>query len=272
MKKLLSIALLAVAVALGFVFVGCSSVPKDYSASFQGNWKMTNVVGMSEDDIAFMEAFGMSVLLDLNEDKTAALNMMGEEMAGSWEAESETECTLTIDGDSLTGKLNGEELSFAIEGEEMTIAKITAEEAARLKENAEAMGSAFSDGGEGAEETYDESFAPITVADDDICTISLVAKKTDNWGDTGYVANIANNTDVPIYVTMPFGKSSVDDKMVDFWGGTTVQPGKLAEGVFFYASSDDVANIDGMKNVELVIEVWNDESYDTLAAYNVSLS
>lgn len=267
MKRSIMVAALALAITLGFALVGCGGAPKDYAANFQGSWKMTSMAGASEDDLALMEAFGMSVVLDLNEDKTASLNMMGEEMAGTWEAKGETECSVTIESEAAVGKLSGEELSLSIEGEEMTFVKITAEEAAKLKEGATSLGGSVDGGGE----RFDASFEPVDVTDDDICTIKLVAKKTDDWGDTGYVATIVNNADVPIYVTAPFDASSVDGKMVDFWGGATVQPGKTAEDVFIYADSDDVADMDSMKNVELVIEAWNDSTYDTLATYAVTL-
>lgn len=71
MKRLLSITALALVIALSLAFTGCSGAQKDASANFQGSWKMTNVAGATEDDIAAMEAFGISVVLDLNEDKTA---------------------------------------------------------------------------------------------------------------------------------------------------------------------------------------------------------
>ena len=91
MKRLLSITALALAIALSLAFTGCSGAQKDASANFQGSWKMTNVAGATEDDIAVMEAFGMSVVLDLNEDKTAVLDVVGEEISGTWEAKSSTE-------------------------------------------------------------------------------------------------------------------------------------------------------------------------------------
>ena len=49
-------------------------------------------------------------------------------------------------------------------------------------------------------------------------------------------------------------------------------PGKLAEGVFFYADSDDVASVSEMTNVEMVIEVWDNDTYETLASYDVTLN
>lgn len=277
MKRLLSITALALVIALSLAFTGCSGAQKDASANFQGSWKMTNVAGATEDDIAVMEAFGMSVVLDLNEDKTAVLDMMGEEISGTWEAKSSTELTLTIEGSSATGKLNGEELTIAVDGEEMTFQKVSAEEAAKIKEDAASMEGVLSDEGDDATSadsgvTYDASFTPVTVVDDDMWTIDVVAKKSDEWGGSGYVVDVNNKSDKPIYVTVPSDACSVNGKMVDFWGGEVVLPGKLAEGAFFYADSDDVASVSEMTNVEMVIEVWDNDTYETLASYDVTLN
>lgn len=236
MKRLLSITALALVIALSLAFTGCSGAQKDASAYFQGSWKMTNVAGATEDDIAAMEAFGMNVVLDLNEDKTAVLDVMGEEISGTWEAKSSTELTLTIEGSSVTGKLNGEELTIAVDGEEMTFQKVSAEEAAKIKEDAASMEGILSDEGDDATSadsgvTYDASFTPVTVVDDDMWTIDVVAKKSDEWEGPGYVVDVNNKSDKSIYVTVPSDACSVNGKMVDFWGGEVVLPGKLAEGV-----------------------------------------
>ena len=253
MKRLLSITALALVIALSLAFTGCSGAQKDASANFQGSWKMTNIAGATEDDIALMEAFGMSVVLDLNEDKTAVLDMMGEEISGTWEAKSSTELTLTIEGESVTGKLNDEKLTIAVDGEEMTFQKVSAEEAAKIKEDAASMEGILSDEGDDATSadsgvTYDASFTPVTVVD------------------------VNNKSDKSIYVTVPSDACSVNGKMVDFWGGEVVLPGKLAEGAFFYADSDDVASVSEMTNVEMVIEVWDNDTYETLASYDVTLN
>ena len=210
MKRLLSITALALVIALSLAFTGCSGAQKDASANFQGSWKMTNVAGATEDDIAAMEAFG-------------------------------------------------------------------AEEAAKIKEDAASMEGILSDEGDDATSadsgvTYDASFTPVTVVDDDMWTIDVVAKKSDEWGGSGYVVDVNNKSDKPIYVTVPSDACSVNGKMVDFWGGEVVLPGKLAEGAFFYADSDDVASVSEMTNVEMVIEVWDTDTYVTLASYDVTLN
>lgn len=113
---------------------------------------------------------------------------------------------------------------------------------------------------------------PVTVADDDLVTFEIVGKETNSWGDPGYVANIVNNSDKVIYVTAPFDKSSVDDVMVDFWGTQTIQPGKKSIDGFFYADSEDVASLDELVNVEIVFEVRDNDTFDTLGSYSVTLN
>lgn len=41
---------------------------------------------------------------------------------------------------------------------------------------------------------------------------------------------------------------------------------------FFYADSDDIASVSEMTNVEMVIEVWDNDTYETLASYDVTLN
>ena len=48
-------------------------------------------------------------------------------------------------------------------------------------------------------------------------------------GRPGYVVDVNNKSDKSIYVTVPSDACSVNGKMVDFWGGEVVLPGKLAE-------------------------------------------
>ena len=159
----------------------------------------------------------------------------------------------------------------------MTFQKVSAEAAAKIKEDAASMEGILSDEGDDATSadsgvTYDASFTPVTVVDDDMWTIDVVAKKSDEWGGSGYVVDVNNKSDKPIYVTVPSDACSVNGKMVDFWGGEVVLPGKLAEGAFFYADSDDVASVSEMTNVEMVIEVWDNDTYETLASYDVTLN
>ncbi len=267
MKRIAVVMAAALALALSFALVGCGGGEKDHSGKFQGSWKVASMSGVSEDEMALMEAFSLTVVLDLNEDKSASLNMMGEEMTGTWEAKSAEECSVTFDGETVVGKLAGDKLTLAVEGEEMTFAKISAEEAATLKANSLASSGSLDGGGD----EVDASFAPVVVADDDVCQIEVTGKKADSWGDCGYTLDITNKSDAPIYVTVPFDSSSVAGVMVDFWGGATVQAGKSATDVFVYADSEKVKSLADLKNVEMTVEVWNDDTFDTLGSYRVTL-
>lgn len=271
MKKLSTALALAFALVLSFALVGCGGGSKDYSENFVGTWKLTSMSDTSEEDLALLESFGMAMLLDLNEDKTFALDMMGESMEGTWEAKSASECSITIDGESATATLSGEELVLSSGDEEMTFKKISAEDADALRTSSGEQAESLLGEGDGAE-VVDADFVPVTVADDDLVTFEIVGKETNSWGDPGYVANIVNNSDKVIYVTAPFDKSSVDDVMVDFWGTQTIQPGKKSIDGFFYADSEDVASLDELVNVEIVFEVWDNDTFDTLGSYSVTLN
>lgn len=111
----------------------------------------------------------------------------------------------------------------------------------------------------------------ITVADDDICTILVTGKGVDWLEYPGYFMEITNNTDRPIYVTYGYGTFSVAGKMVDpgFW--ESIQPGKYVE-TFLYFDPEKVGSIDELTEVEGVIIVEDDETYEEIASYNVSLT
>ena len=86
------------------------------------------------------------------------------------------------------------------------------------------------------------------------------------------IAAKSEKTDKTIYVTIPFDSASIDGVMVDFWGGETLMPGASVTDAFFYVDSDDVANLNDITNVAGVIEVWDDNTYDTLGSYDFTLN
>lgn len=132
MKRIMAIAAVVFALVLSFALVGCSGASKDPAANFVGSWKVVGMSDTTEDDIALMEALGMNIVLELDEDEKASINMMGEKMEGTWKAKSATECSVTIDGDTMDATLDGEELKFSADGQDMTFKKLTEEEAKSL--------------------------------------------------------------------------------------------------------------------------------------------
>lgn len=82
-RKLLVCALVACAMTLCLALTGCggggATNDKDAKEAFIGSWKLAGMVSDGEEataeDIAMLDAFGMSVGLDVNEDGTCALIM-----------------------------------------------------------------------------------------------------------------------------------------------------------------------------------------------------
>lgn len=97
-RKLLVCALVACAMTLCLALTGCggggATNDKDANETFIGSWKLAGMVSDGEEataeDIAMLDAFGMSVGLNVNEDGTCALIMFGEPLDGTWEAKSAT--------------------------------------------------------------------------------------------------------------------------------------------------------------------------------------
>ena len=112
-RKLLVCALVACAMTLCLALTGYggggATNDKDAKEAFIGSWKLAGMVSDGEEataeDIAMLDAFGMSVGLNVNEDGTCALVMFGEPLDGTWQAKSATEAKFTIDGSPITATI-----------------------------------------------------------------------------------------------------------------------------------------------------------------------
>ena len=283
------VAMLVSVFALCLVLAGCAG-GGDAAKNYVGDWKL---VGMEEngeatsaDDIKLMEDMGLSVTMSVKEDKTFSMNVMGEEMSGTWEAKSASEATFTIEGQSVPATLANGVLTLEQDGTKMMFEKGTVSTsgssgaassgtdtatgtAGTGTYAATATGTATgTDAGTTSTDAGEETVTPIgqTIADDDICTIEIVDKKADWAGDPGYTLKITNKSDKAITAVSQYGTFSVDGKMVDPALVETIQPGKYVES-FMWFSDDDVASLDQLVNVEGTIEVYDDETYDTLGEY-----
>ncbi len=269
-RKIRLLAAALCAFALSFALVGCdggeTSAPTDYSSNFVGSWKLIGLEdetgATSPEDLALMESLGMYIVLELDEDKTASLTMVDELSTGTWKATGASSLAVTIEGETIDGTLEGGEITLAQGDTWMAFAKMTEDEIA-------AMGaSGFSGSGyESGSGVVDESFAPMTIADDEVCTIDMVSKKTDDWGDSGFLCKVTNNYSEAIYVTAGLDEFDVNGVLIEFWGGDTIEPGQTKE-IFVYAEADLVESLDQLVNVSGAIEAWEDDTLDTLKVYH----
>jgi len=269
-RKIRLLAAALCAFALSFALVGCdggkTSAPTDYSSNFVGSWKLIGLEdetgATSPEDLALMESLGMYIVLELDEDKTASLTMVDELSTGTWKATGASSLAVTIEGETIDGTLEGGEITLAQGDTWMAFAKMTEDEIA-------AMGaSGFSGSGyEGGSGVVDEGFAPMTIADDEVCTIDIVSRQTDDWGDSGFLCKVTNNYSEAIYVTAGLDEFDVNGVLIEFWGGDTIEPGQTKE-IFVYAEADLVESLDQLVNVSGAIEAWEDDTLDTLKVYH----
>ena len=135
MKKRIFAIAVACVLALSFALVGCGggnsgSAGGDSGATtqqaqtnpadnFVGTWEVSGMVSdgqpYSADDLQAMKDMGMNIILTLNEDGSATIDMFGEILNGSWDCASETDGTLTFEGDSVSITVSDGTLTFIVD-------------------------------------------------------------------------------------------------------------------------------------------------------------
>ena len=127
-SKLKVFGVVAFAIALCFALVGCGGGDKaDPKKAVIGTWELSELTGASEDDMAMMKAFGLTIEATFAEDGTFKLGMFGETMDGTWDAKSADKVSLTIEGDSVDATIKDGVLSIEVDGEGMKFKKTSDE-------------------------------------------------------------------------------------------------------------------------------------------------
>lgn len=126
-KSLLAILVCCFALCVAMALAGCGDSKADYSKNFTGDWEISSMVDAEEDidadTLDFMKAMGLNCTLTLKEDKTASIDLFGEVSEGTWEPKSASECSVTLEGNSMNGKLDGEKLTFTDDTSTLVFAK-----------------------------------------------------------------------------------------------------------------------------------------------------
>ena len=110
-KKIGIIATVCFALALCFALVGCGGVDK---SNYTGDWKLAygSDENLDADSIQLMDSLGLSVTLTLKDDGSGSMNLFGENKDVKWEASSNTEGKITLDGSEAKMQLANNELSI----------------------------------------------------------------------------------------------------------------------------------------------------------------
>ena len=109
-KKLGLIAALCCAFVLCFALVGCGADKSNYT----GEWKLAygSDPNLDDDSIQLIDSLGMSVMLTLNDDGSGTLDLFGDAKEIKWEASSNTEGKITLDGSEAKLQLEQGELTI----------------------------------------------------------------------------------------------------------------------------------------------------------------
>lgn len=269
------LAFLTCVLALAFALTGCSG-GKDPKANFVGSWKLSGGTlegeELTDEYMEMFEEWGLSCILVLDEDGTGSLDLFSEISDVKWEAKDATTATITADGDSQDMKLKDGKLVLEADGDELVFTKSNKDLSDTVKtdrENAE------------KEEEIDEAvedddvqsveISPaVTVADDDLCTITITEKFKDDWGDIGFVVNITNKSDKDLTFYAPSGKTNVNGTMKEPWFSAHLMPGTNATEEFTF-SSGELDSLDSLVNTTIGIDAYMTDSYEDVASYSATI-
>lgn len=263
-SKLKVLGVVAFALALCFALVGCGGGDKaDPKKAVIGTWELSELTGSSEDDLASMKAFGLTVEATFAEDGTFKLGMFGETMDGTWDAKSADKVSLTIEGDSVDATIKDGVLSIEVDGEGMKFKK-TSDEVKDLGSSETAGGSSATD--DQAIEAIDKE-----IYSDDNISVMVVDKKQDWFDDCGYTLVITNKSaDTAIDVSDSYGTWTVNGKMVSPYFYETIQPNAYVE-TFMTFTDDSIKSIDDLVSVQGSFEVTNSKTYDEIVTFQVTM-
>ena len=253
------------------------SAPSANASGVAGVWRLEEIVSDDEDsatsaeDLATINELGLRCGVELYDDGTGRFVLFGEEMDVAWELDGGSTGTFTLGGSVAQMTVEGDQLTLTNDGGDTM--RLVRDDAYDLDSSADVSevtgtGTDIDFGDE------DEVFIEIgqTIVDDDLVTIEVLGKGTDWAGDPYYRLRVTNNSDRTIYVTDSWDSFSLNGMMADPVLGITVKPGAYAEDDMWWSSSDvGEGGVELLVNVDGSLEVWDDETYDTLATYDFQM-
>ncbi len=233
-------------------------------ANFLGTWEAESIesedptIATSAEDFAAMKALGITITLALADDDTYTLDLAGDLITGTWNASSETSCTLELEGAPTEAMLEESKLKLIqTDGSSMTFVKTSDDTASSSSTSAE----------ESSNNEAESIPVNKVIADDEICTIEVIDASVDFAGDPGYNLKITNHTDKAIYVDSEYSSFSVDGKMSNLLIMETVKAGSYLEVFAFFDGDEIGSDPAALVNVDGVIEVLDDDTWELIASY-----
>ena len=175
--------------AMVLALAGCGkSGPTE--ADYIGYWEVSGGTLYGEEYDAemlqMMKDWGMVIVIHLNKDGKAELDLFGEVVDGTWDLKDKR---MTFEGDTLEFKLENDTL-YIVEGDDNLT--FTRGNSADLAAAIETDRNSASTGGFGTEDPAGGTYEPVTipvdppivVANDGVVTASIIEKATESTGET----------------------------------------------------------------------------------------
>lgn len=271
------LAFLTCVLALAFALTGCSGGGKDPKANFVGSWELsggtTEGEELTDEYMDMFEEWGISCILVLDEDGTGSLDLFSEVSDLKWEAKDATTASITVDKETTDVKLEDGKLVLEDGEDKLIFSKSDKDLSGTVKKDREAA-----EKEEEVEEAVEDGdvqsieISPaVTVADDDLCTITITEKFQDDWGDIGFVVNIVNKSDKDLTFYAPTGKTNVNGTMKEAWFSAHLMPGTNATEEFTF-SKGTLDSFDSLVNTTIGIDAYLTDSYEDVASYSATIA
>ena len=250
------LAFLTCVLALAFALTGCSGGGKDSKANFVGSWQYSGGTldgeELTDEYMDMLKEWGLNCILILDEDGTGVLDMFLEV------------ADLKLKDDKLVLEVEGDKLIFTKSDKDLSGTVKKDREAAEKEEE---IDEAVED-----DDVQSVEISPAaTVADDDLCTITITEKFKDDWGDIGFVVNITNKSDKDLTFYAPSGKTNVNGTMKDPWFSAHLMPGTNATEEFTF-SNGELDSLDDLVNTTIGIDAYLTDSYEDVASYSATIA
>lgn len=279
-----ALALMACILALAFALVGCGGSKADPEEAFLGSWKLSGgeIYGEELDDetIKTMEEWGLNCILILDEDGEGQLDLFGDVEDITWKVKSDGTAKISAEGvdfkatlkdDTITLKDGDDNISFTKSKKDLSGTVKKDREAAEDDTNGTSSGTGGTTSGTSDSKDVNEPILPaVTVADDDLCTITVTEKFEDRWGIIGLKVEITNKTDKDLTFHSVSGKTSVNNTMKTGWFSCRMMGGTNATEKFTF-STGDLNSIDELVNINFTIGVYEDDTYEDIASYSATI-
>lgn len=271
------LAFLTCVLALAFALTGCSGGGKNPKANFVGSWELSGGTlegeELTDEYMDMFEEWGISCILVLDEDGTGSLDLFSEVSDLKWEAKDATTASITVDKETTDVKLEDGKLVLEDDEDKLIFSKSDKDLSGTVKKDREAaekkeeVEEAVEDG-----DVQSVEISPaVTVADDDLCTITITEKFQDDWGDIGFVVNIVNKSDKDLTFYAPTGKTNVNGTMKEAWFSAHLMPGTNATEEFTF-SKGTLDSFDSLVNTTIGIDAYLTDSYEDVASYSATIA